>query len=180
MGVPGFRVGTGPRGNYVHIGRNGVYYRASLNGHDRRSSVVPKQPIYDHQLAYRPSDIVMEDMTGATAMTLGPTGRGDVVDQLNTEAARFVWWWSVAIAVLLLGLKTTPWGLIIWVLGGSGCVWLYFNDQARRMAVLFYDVHDGAHQWFDSLVAEWHWLTDSRGSGESPSPVTSWVRTTTK
>src|SRR5690348_876484 len=29
-GVPGFRVGTGPRGNYVHMGRGGVYYRASL------------------------------------------------------------------------------------------------------------------------------------------------------
>jgi hypothetical protein len=27
-GVPGFRVGTGPRGNYVHMGRHGVYCRA--------------------------------------------------------------------------------------------------------------------------------------------------------
>ncbi|GAB3034901.1 DUF4236 domain-containing protein [Mycobacterium bourgelatii] len=78
VGVPGFRVGTGPRGNYVHIGRNGVYYRASLNGHDQRSFVGPRQPIQDHHLAYRPSDIVMEDVTGATAMTLEPTGRGDV------------------------------------------------------------------------------------------------------
>ena len=24
-GIPGFRVGTGPRGNYVHMGRNGIY-----------------------------------------------------------------------------------------------------------------------------------------------------------
>lgn len=31
-GIPGFRVGTGPRGNYVHMGRNGIYYRASVNG----------------------------------------------------------------------------------------------------------------------------------------------------
>ena len=29
-GVPGFRVGSGPRGNYVHVGAHGVYYRASL------------------------------------------------------------------------------------------------------------------------------------------------------
>lgn len=27
VGVPGFRVGSGPRGNYVHLGRAGVYYR---------------------------------------------------------------------------------------------------------------------------------------------------------
>ena len=31
-GVKGFRVGTGSRGNYVHMGRYGLYYRASLNG----------------------------------------------------------------------------------------------------------------------------------------------------
>jgi hypothetical protein len=29
VGVPGFRVGTGPRGNYVFAGRDGFYYRAS-------------------------------------------------------------------------------------------------------------------------------------------------------
>ena len=23
-GIPGFRVGTGPRGNYVHMGRDGI------------------------------------------------------------------------------------------------------------------------------------------------------------
>lgn len=32
VGVKGFRVGTGPRGNYVHIGRGGLYYRASIGG----------------------------------------------------------------------------------------------------------------------------------------------------
>lgn len=29
-GVKGFRVGTGPRGNYISVGSNGLYYRASL------------------------------------------------------------------------------------------------------------------------------------------------------
>lgn len=26
-GIPGFRGGMGPRGNYVHIGGHGLYYR---------------------------------------------------------------------------------------------------------------------------------------------------------
>src|SRR2546423_12877110 len=30
-GVKGFRVGTGPRGNYVHMGRGGIYYRKTLS-----------------------------------------------------------------------------------------------------------------------------------------------------
>src|SRR5438477_1267453 len=29
-GVKGFRVGTGPRGNYVHAGRGGIYYRKTF------------------------------------------------------------------------------------------------------------------------------------------------------
>jgi Protein of unknown function (DUF4236) len=161
-GVPGFRIGTGPRGNYVHMGRNGIYYRASLNGQPVRSSPRVRQSVQYQQLAFRPSDVVMEDVTGATAMSLEPTGRGDLVDQLNAAAARFAWWWPVAIAVLLLGLMTMPWGLVIWVLGGAGCVWLYLNDQARRTVVLFYDVHDGARSWFDSVVTQWRWLTDSQ------------------
>jgi hypothetical protein len=31
IGIKGLRFGTGPRGNYIHIGAGGVYYRASLS-----------------------------------------------------------------------------------------------------------------------------------------------------
>jgi hypothetical protein len=34
VGVKGFRVGTGPRGRYLHAGRGGLYYRTSLDGDD--------------------------------------------------------------------------------------------------------------------------------------------------
>jgi len=161
-GVPGFRVGTGPRGNYVHMGRNGVYYRASLNGHHTSSSPRQQHPSPAAPPAFRPSDVILQDVTGATAITLEPTGRGDLVDQLNTAAARFAWWWPTAIPVLLLGLLTMPWGLLIWLLGGAGCIWLYLYDQARRTVVLFYDVNDDAQSWFDSVVTQWRWLTESQ------------------
>jgi DNA polymerase-3 subunit epsilon len=161
-GVPGFRIGTGPRGNYVHMGRNGVYYRASLGGNRARSSPRPGQRNLHQQPVFRPSEVLMEDVTGGTAMSLEPTGRGDLVDQLNAAAARLTWWWPTAIVVLLLGLVMMPWGLIIWVLGGAGCIWLYLNDQAKRTVVLFYDVHDDAHSWFDTLVTQWRWLTESQ------------------
>jgi len=162
-GVPGFRIGTGPRGNYVHMGRNGIYYRASLGRQRSRPSPRLGNAVQYQEPVYRPSEVVMQDVTGATAMALEPTGRGDLVEQLNTAAARFTWWWPVAIVVFLLGLLTMPWGAIIWALGGAGCVWLYLNDQARRTVVLFYDVHDGAHAWFESLVTSWRWLTESQG-----------------
>lgn len=30
VGVKGFRVGSGPRGNYVHMGAHGIYYRTTI------------------------------------------------------------------------------------------------------------------------------------------------------
>jgi hypothetical protein len=40
-GFPGFRVGTGPRGNYVRAGKGGIYYRrrsVALSGARHRSN----------------------------------------------------------------------------------------------------------------------------------------------
>ncbi|PQM45817.1 hypothetical protein C1Y40_04028 [Mycobacterium talmoniae] len=162
-GVRGFRLSTGPRGNYVHMGRHGVYYRASLNGgksssRETRPAAVPPSslPRFD------PHDVVMEDVTGATAMALEPTRRGDMVDQLNSAASRFAWWIPTAVVGGLLGLITIPFGLIIWLVVIPLCTWLYLNDQARRTVVVFYEVHDTAHGWFDTLVTQWAWLTESQ------------------
>jgi DNA polymerase III subunit epsilon len=45
-GVKGFRVGTGPRGPYVHAGRGGIYYRKSLDdteGDSPHTSAGPRE-----------------------------------------------------------------------------------------------------------------------------------------
>ena len=35
-GIPGFRIGTGPRGDYVHVERGGTYYKKSLSHEESR------------------------------------------------------------------------------------------------------------------------------------------------
>jgi len=120
VGRPGFRVGSGPRGNYVHMGRYGVYYRTAyygtpLLGGSRAHRTVqhPAQSHTPHAPGYRPSDVILEDVTGATAMSLEPTGGGDVVEQLNAVATRIRWGWPVTIASLVLGLVYPPYSLIV-------------------------------------------------------------------
>jgi DNA polymerase III epsilon subunit-like protein len=161
VGVPGFRVGTGPRGNYVHMGRGGVYYRATLNGHSKPAGPRPMQP-HPSPVAFRPSGVIMEDVTGATALELVPAGGGDVVEQLNAAVARAAWGWWVTGAAVLLGLLTMPFGVIVWALLAPVCVWLVLNDRARKTVILFYDVEDEHSVWFDSLVRTWGWLTGSQ------------------
>jgi hypothetical protein len=103
----------------------------------------------------------MTDVTGATSRSLAPTGSGDVVEQLNSAAQRHGWGWPVAVAAVLLGLFTMPYGLIIWLLAVPACWWLFLRDKARRTVVLFYDVNDAPAAWFDSVVSSWHWLTQT-------------------
>src|SRR5206468_5934049 len=53
-GIPGLRIGTGPRGNYIHAGRGGIYYRKTFTSGRPRSSGVfePAQ-----EPTYRPAAI---------------------------------------------------------------------------------------------------------------------------
>ena len=173
VGVPGFRVGSGPRGNYVHMGRHGVYYRTAYYGtpllggsRAHRTVQQPAQSHTSHFPAYKPSDVVMHDVTGATAVSLVPTVGDDVVKQLNAAASRMGWGWLVTIAGFFLGLVALllSWviSLVIWILLAPLGWWLFLRDQAQRTVVLFYDVNDAPAAWFHSLVDSWGWLTGSQ------------------
>jgi hypothetical protein len=43
-GIPGLRIGTGPRGNYIQMGAQGVYYRAALASQNGSPSSRPAPP----------------------------------------------------------------------------------------------------------------------------------------
>jgi len=161
-GVPGFRVGAGPRGNYVHMGRGGVYYRATLNGKPALPPSHRAQTPPTPSDGFIPSGVLMEDVTGATAMELAPTGGGDIVEQLNTAAGRTAWGWWLVGAAVVLGLLIMPWGFIVWAALAPVCVGLVLNDRARKTVVVFYDVEDDHFAWYDSLVRAWSALTSSQ------------------
>ncbi|MBE1551853.1 DNA polymerase III epsilon subunit-like protein [Mycobacterium sp. OAS707] len=164
-GVPGFRVSSGPRGNYVNIGRHGVYYRAALGGKHGRRSPAPShaaRPV-PAPADYRPSGIVMEDVTGSTVVTMEPTAGGEVVEQLNAAAAKFPVARAAAGVAFVIGLLFgMPLGLVAWAVLAPICVWLFFWDQARAKVVLFYDVDDEPAAWFNSVVEQWKWLCGSQ------------------
>ena len=166
-GVPGFRIGTGPRGNYVHAGRGGVYYRKTL-GRGRRArapqahtEALPPEPLFT------PSDVVLHDVTGASALELISTSPDDLVSQLNA-AAKPAWTapWvpaSVAVAVVaLLAFGADPIvGVLVLVLAIPAFVWLVLRERARRSVVAFYDVNDEVAVWFQSLVDRFEELRSS-------------------
>src|SRR5258708_36597627 len=61
VGVKGLRVGTGPRGNYVQMGRGGLYYRASLGGSRRQQPAsLPTSHSYSPAPAYLEQAVPIE------------------------------------------------------------------------------------------------------------------------
>lgn len=153
-GVPGFRVGTGPRGNYVRMGAGGVHYRA---GGGR--SPMPEGQLPAHRpewvptpASWHPSSVVLTDITGASVAELQPSAGGDMVAELNEASRRVGIAWPITIAAFVLGLVMMPWGLILWALAVPLCWWLFLRDQARRSVVVFYDVNDAAADWFSRMV----------------------------
>jgi hypothetical protein len=92
VGVKGFRVGRSPRGNYVHMGRGGLYYSASLGGVGRSlgsgrrdpNPVLPAQPF-----------VAVDSLTPVETgniLEMVPTNGSDIVEQINEKLGRMRFW----------------------------------------------------------------------------------------
>jgi uncharacterized tellurite resistance protein B-like protein len=150
-GVPGFRVGSGPRGNYVRMGAAGVYYQASL-GAGQLLNQSGQNPEWSPPSIPASSDVVFEDQRGVSVQSLAPTSSDDLVQQLNEAAGRKPLTRWVVIALVILGLVTMPFGLFVWLLGIPVVWWVVLRDRARRSVVIFYDVNDEHARQFQALV----------------------------
>ncbi len=156
-GIPGFRVGSGPRGNYVRLGHGGVSYRAT------RPSRTVDGPGWTPPPPPPVAEVLLEDVTGASAADLVPTGPGDIVDQLNAAAKRHrIFPWALA-ALVAIGLLQPVVGAVLLFPGIPGLVWLWFHDRARRTVVAFYDVNDSAADWFQLVLETTRQVGDSKG-----------------
>ncbi len=153
VGVPGFRVGTGPRGNYIRAGKGGVYYRATLGGSQPQDAHPTPRPSYTPPQQPIGGSVPMEDITGASASELVPTGADDLVSQLNEAGRRVPLAWAALLGVIVLALAANGIGsIILLILGIPLVAWLHQRDGARRSVVAFYDVEDEHAQWFTQLV----------------------------
>ncbi|MEU4508804.1 DUF4236 domain-containing protein [Nonomuraea wenchangensis] len=143
--IPGLRVGMGPRGNVVRMGRGAVSYRTVAPGRD----------------------VVMHDV-----VRLVPAQPSDVVQQLQKAAGRRPYWPFALAALLVAGLLAGRFGLVVIAVGLPGVLWVALRDRAARAVVIMYDVTDEAASRFDHLVnavtglqrAHGFWLITASGA----------------
>lgn len=171
-GVTGLRFGVGPRGNYVHMGRGGLYYRATLPpSPSSRSS--PAHPPTPTSPAIPPgTHAPLEEIESADISKIVDSSSRELLDELNRKRAKARLWPIVAIVmVVVLGVGVSSnwpaWLLVLFVLvGAAGTYAAHTRDALEKTVVLFYDfdadmeaayaqLHTAASQ-FAGCAAAWH------------------------
>lgn len=159
-GVRGLRWGASPRGNYVHMGRHGLYFRQSLPSAGRTARPTPVETP-----AAVSSGTVGEfqEIDSGDILQMQDSSSSDLLRELNEKRsrARLAPW--VFVAGILLAVLVPPLGLLISV-AGTWLAWTW--DRMRRTTVVLYDLEQEVaetygrlHAVFDELQGcggKWH------------------------
>jgi hypothetical protein len=140
-GLPGFRVGAGPRGNYIRIGGRGVYYATSPRHSQMQQALTQSNDTPPRVPA--DGEVALKELDGASVQQLVAVHPSDIVAQIAAASRRVPMWPFAAGLLALLTLVTIPFGLALLLPGVPAVVWLYLRDAARRSVVVFYQ----ARRW---------------------------------
>lgn len=186
IGVPGFRVGTGPRGNYISMSGGGFTYRKSTGAMRSQGLQVPgPMPVSSEEAEPRqgqrfiPSGSTtvapLEVIQSADIRQLSDTDSADLVEEINGKRRKLaVWYWPlVLLCVLWVNALPADGNLnpiligalsILSIVVAVGSYWLFMWDEARRSTVLFYDFDEGGEQAYEHVLSTFSTLRDCRAS----------------
>ena len=178
-GIKGLRLGTGPRGNYIHVGRSGLYIRKSLNPPGRHAATESKAASprgrFGESSGYQASlDTVgpLHDIESGPVEQLVDASSTELLHEMN-EKRRKIRLLPGAIALsivgtLLLLMASMPtWLVVLFVVLATAVSWLAsMKDQLRKTTVILYDLEPEVeaayarlHEAFSVLRAcsrSWH------------------------
>ncbi len=176
-GIPGLRVGTGPRGAYISGGVGAFRYRKSL-GHgraSRSSSGVPASPSPPGQSApsaspglglpqAQPGTIGRTTYDTASVLELSDASSEAVLQTIREQRSRTVYWPFAAVASVLalfaLAVAAPQLPSPVFALAAvavvGGTLRIRWRDQLRRLTVLFYELDDESTGRFQALSQAVH------------------------
>ncbi|KIF83052.1 DUF4236 domain-containing protein [Noviherbaspirillum autotrophicum] len=166
-GFKGFRVGTGPRGNYISVGRGGLYYRATLPASSSQPSV-PSTPRYQPPMPEaQPGVGPMVAIESAPVSAMQDTSSADLLNELNGKAKRPNYWkWTAGASLVALWLipSTAPSWLTPFaaILLTGLTAYIGVRDTVAKTAVLCYELDQANEQAFEKLHEAFRALSSCR------------------
>lgn len=174
-GVRGLRFGTGPRGNYVHMGRGGLYYRATLPASPSSTPESVNQPNYgDKSSPPIPSGThdPLSEIESADVSKIVDSSSRELLEEISQKQKKMRIWPWVAFSTVVLVVMGVIADWPIWLLGSflvAGAIGTYAahaRDVLQKTVVLFYDfdsemedAYGGLHSAAAKLAecsAAWH------------------------
>lgn len=137
VGIKGFRLGTGPRGNYVHMGQNGVYYRAALPSAKSRGSKAPENDISHIQRSpqYEEDQLLFQEIESSDISLIIDASSQDLVQEINQKFKRLPFW---PLALLLVFIPS-----IGFYLAPAAAIAIFLLiDRVRKTTIIFYDIEE--------------------------------------
>src|SRR5689334_13563071 len=96
VGMPGFRIGASPRGNYIHMGMGGVYYRSTIPKGTSKSVTPRRVP----DALPRSDNVVMQEIESADALTIVDIDSAALVAEMDAKRRKLrIWPWVVAAGI---------------------------------------------------------------------------------
>jgi hypothetical protein len=137
VGVKGLRFGIGPRGNYIHAGRGGLYYRTSLGRAGQKvRRAAPSQDIGARPPTPMPSPVSQEpsvdmvEVDSGDVLAMRDARFGDLLDEINAKQKQIPYATILAVGVGALGL-----GILLYAVGSGGLDLGSQVDLGRRVGV---------------------------------------------
>ena len=169
-GIRGLRLGAGPRGNYVHMGRHGIYYRSTIPVVPR-SRTPQRQRLSDPEIPSN-SQEALQEIESADVSQIVDSSSEDLLREINEKRQKVrLWPWTLvgtALLLLFAARATWPdWSIAVLAIAGSIAVYLVSRrDVVARTVVLFYEfdremeeaygvLHKSAEQ-LASCAKAWH------------------------
>ena len=163
-GVRGLRLGTGPRGNYVHMGAHGLYYRATLPA----TSAAPATP----RAVRTPVPDQLTEIESATVSAMQDSSSANLLAELDQKRKKLRWFpltavAGVAVSLAVAAVSVHPAVSGLTVLGAVAAAWVARSrDVLAKTTVLLYELEPDAesayqrlHDAIDELAAcggTWH------------------------
>ena len=137
-GVKGFRIGSGPRGNYIHMGRGGLYYRASFGSRRPSPPPAPRATPNFQTPAAGAEQPIMTDVEVGDVLQFQDASLENIVSQINDKMNLWPLWPFIAFfgALLLIYLGQLQvkdnYLYAIAALTGVGVCFAAYNDKVRK------------------------------------------------
>lgn len=184
-GIKGFQLGTGPRGNYVHMGRGGLYFRKSLNSPGSRAPtrLNTPQPLPRSAEPAGPEVVPpgtvgpLHEVESGSVQQMVDASSAELLREMNEKRRKVrllpgaIGLSSVgALLVFISGMAT--WLVVLFIVLAALLCWLAsMKDALRKTTVILYDLEPDAeaaytklHDAFRALRScSYSWHIEARG-----------------